>query len=66
MRQVNRQFNLEKAVDREKDVQDIGVHGKFTKHVVPLLVMSAFLNFPGAPRACAYFRDSTAFSRFNG
>jgi hypothetical protein len=44
-------------------VQDIGVHGKFKKHVVPLLMMSAFLNFPGAPRACAYFRDSTAFPR---
>jgi hypothetical protein len=54
---------LEVAVGREKDVQDIGVHGKFEKRVVTLLVMSAFSNFPGAPRACADFRDPTAVSR---
>jgi hypothetical protein len=35
-------FNLETAVGREKDVQDIDVHGKFEKRVVTLLVMSAF------------------------
>ena len=39
----------------------IGVHGEFKKHVVTLLVMSDFLNFPGAPGACAYFRDPTVF-----
>jgi len=35
-------FNLETAVGREKDVQDIDVHGEFEKRVVTLLVMSAF------------------------
>ena len=58
-------FNLETAVGREKDVQDIDVHGRFEKLVVTLLVMRAFSNFPGALRACAYFRDPTAVSRFN-
>jgi hypothetical protein len=33
---------LETAVGREKDVQDIDVHGEFEKRVVTLLVMSAF------------------------
>jgi hypothetical protein len=59
-------FNLETAVGREKDVQDIDVHGEFEKRVVTLLVMSAFSNFPGASRACADFRDPTAVSRFKG
>jgi hypothetical protein len=54
---------LETAVGREKDVQDIDVHGEFEKRVVTLLVMSAFSNFPGASRACADFRDPTAISR---
>jgi hypothetical protein len=44
-------------------VQDIDVHGGFEKRVVTLLVMSAFLNFPGASRACADFRDPTAVFR---
>jgi hypothetical protein len=44
-------------------VQDIDVHGEFEKRAVTLLVMSAFSNFPGAPRACADFRDPTAVSR---
>jgi hypothetical protein len=59
-------FNLKTAVGREKDVQDIDVHGKFEKRVVTLLVMSAFSNFPGASRACADFRDPTAVFRFKG
>jgi hypothetical protein len=59
-------FILETAVGREKDVQDIDVHGEFEKRVVTLLVMSAFSNFPGASRACADFRDPTAVSRFIG
>ena len=59
-------FNLENAVGRGKDVQDIGVHREFEKFVVTLLVMRSFSNFLGASRACAYFRDPTAFSRFNG
>jgi hypothetical protein len=54
---------LETAVGREKDVQDIDVHGEFEKRVVTLLVMSAFSNFPGASRACADFRDPTAVFR---
>jgi hypothetical protein len=60
-----RMFNLETAVEGEKDVQDIDVHGRFKKLVVALLVMRAFSNFPGALRGCAYFRHSTAVSRFN-
>ena len=39
-------FNLETAVGREKDVQDIDVHGEFEKRVVTLLVMSIFFKFP--------------------
>ncbi len=57
-------FNLEKAVGRRKDVQDIDVHGEFKNCVVTLLVMSKFLNLPGASRACVDFCDPTAFSRF--
>ena len=62
-------FNLETAVGREKDVhaldlyEKLDVHGRFEKLVVTLLVMRAFSNFPGALRACAYFRDPTADSR---
>jgi hypothetical protein len=56
-------LNLENAVGREKDVQDIDVNRKFIKLVVTLLVMRDFLDFLGASRACAYFRDPTAFSR---
>jgi hypothetical protein len=58
-----RRIILETAVGREKDVQDIDVHGEFEKRVVTLLVMSVFSNFPGASRACADFRDPTAVSR---
>ena len=54
---------LENAVEREKGVQDIDVHGELEKQVVTLLVMSVFSSFPGASRACADFRDPTAFSR---
>ena len=60
---------LETAVGREKDVhllirmKKLDVHGRFEKLVVTLLVMRAFSNFPGALRACAYFRDPTAVSR---
>ena len=57
-------FNLESAVGRGKDVQDIGVHREFEKCVVTLLVMSIFPSFLGASRACADFRDPTADSRF--
>jgi hypothetical protein len=39
-------LNLETAVGREKDVQDIDVHGEFEKRVVTLLVMSIFFKFP--------------------
>ena len=54
---------LETAVGREKDVQGIGVHGEYEKLVVTLLVMRGFSDFPGASRACAYFRDPTSASR---
>ena len=54
---------LENAVGRGKDVQDIDVHGEFEKPVGTLLVLSGFSNFSGASRACAYFRDPTAFFR---
>jgi hypothetical protein len=56
-------FNPKTAVEGEKDVQDIDVHGRFEKLVVTLLVMRAFSNFPGALRACAYFRHPTAVFR---
>jgi hypothetical protein len=46
-------------------VQDIDVHGRFEKLVVTILVRRAFSSFPGALRGCAYFRHSTAVSRFN-
>ncbi len=59
-------LNLETAVGREKDVNGIDVHGEYEKLVVTLLVMRGFLDFPGASRACAYFRDLTAVSRFEG
>jgi hypothetical protein len=55
---------LKTAVEGEKDVQDIDVHERFEKLVVTLLVMRAFSNFPGALRACGYFRHPTAVFRF--
>ena len=58
-------FNLENAVGREKDMQDIDVHSETKKLVVTLLVMRGFLVLPGASRACMDFRDPTAFSRFH-
>ena len=60
-----RSFNLETADEREKDVQDIDVHGEVEKFVVTLLVMRHFSTLPGASRACADFRDSTGVFRFN-
>ena len=56
-------LNLETAVGGEKDVQDIDVHGEYEKLVVTLLVMRGFLDFPGASRACVYFRGPTAVTR---
>jgi hypothetical protein len=38
----NQPFNLETAVGREKDVQDIDVHRELKKRVVTFLVMSVF------------------------
>ncbi len=60
---LSQKLNLETAVGREKDVQDIDVHGELEKLVVTLLVMRDFSSFPGASRAFAYFRDPTAVSR---
>jgi hypothetical protein len=57
---------LENAAGREKDAQDIGVHSEIKKFVVTLLVMRSFLILLGALRACADFRDPTAFSRIMG
>ncbi len=54
---------LETAVGCEKDVQGIDVHGEYEKLVVTLLVMRGFSDFPGASRACTYFRDPTAVPR---
>ena len=57
---------LQTAVGRGKDAHAIDVHKRFEKLVVTLLVMRVFSNFPGAVRACAYFRDPTAVSRIIG
>jgi hypothetical protein len=59
-------FDLKTAVEGEKDVQVIDVHGRFEKLVVTLLVMRAFSNFPGALRACGYFRHPIAVFRLKG
>ncbi|VAW74674.1 hypothetical protein MNBD_GAMMA13-784 [hydrothermal vent metagenome] len=59
-------INLEKSVGREKDMQDIGVHGESEKFVVTLLVMRHFSGLLGAPRACVDFREPTDFSRIKG
>ena len=56
-------FILESAIEREKEVQDIGVHRKSEIFVVTLLVIRTFFGFLGASRVYAYFRDSTAESR---
>jgi hypothetical protein len=53
-------FNLDSAIEREKGVQDIGVHRKLENFVVTLLVMKIFSGFLGVSIACAYFRDSIA------
>ena len=58
-------FNLDSAIEREKGVQVIGVHRKLENFIVTLLVMRMFYRFLGASRTCAFFRDSTAESRFN-
>jgi hypothetical protein len=61
-------LNLESAVGREIDVQDIEVYREFEKYVVTLLVMSIFSNYlvmrhSDALRACADFSDPTTDSR---
>ena len=58
-------LNLDSAIEREKEVQDIGVHRKLEDFVVTLLVMKVFSSLLGASRAFAYFRDSTAEFRLN-
>jgi hypothetical protein len=58
-------FNLDSAIERGKEVQDMGVHRKTKNFVVTLLVMKIFSGLLGASRASAYFRDSTAECRFN-
>ena len=54
---------LEIAVEREKDVQLIDVNKESKKCEVTSLAMSAFLDFLGILRSCAYFRVSSAISR---
>ncbi|MFQ3247094.1 MAG: hypothetical protein ACI9SP_003749 [Arenicella sp.] len=57
-------FNLETSVEREKDVQLIGVNKEFRKCEVTLLVMNTFMDSLGILRSCAGFRVSTEVSRF--
>ncbi|NQZ33199.1 MAG: hypothetical protein HRU06_18165 [Oceanospirillaceae bacterium] len=57
-------FNLDSAIEREKEVQKIGVHRKLENFVVTLLVIKIFSGFLGALRTCAYLSDSTAEFRF--
>ncbi len=47
-------------------MQAIDVHREFTNCVVTFWVMSQFLNFLGASRGCADFRDPTAVLRLKG
>jgi len=56
-------FNLETAVGRKTNVEDIGVPGERKKFVVTSVVMRHFFILPGAPRAYADFCDPTAISR---
>jgi len=58
-------LNLETAVGRKTNVEDIGVPGERKKFVVTSVVMRHFFILPGAPRACADFCDPTADSRLN-
>ncbi|MCH7615335.1 MAG: hypothetical protein IH978_06315 [Nitrospinae bacterium] len=57
-------FNLEMAIGRKKDVEDIGVQGEIQKVMITSVVMRHFFIFPRASRACADFCDPTAISRF--
>ncbi len=57
------ELNLKTVVGREKAVQVIDVHRECTHCVVTFWVMSRFLNFLGAARDCADFRDPTAVFR---
>jgi len=56
-------LNLETAVGRKTNVEDIGVPGEIKKFVVTSVVMRHFFILAGAPRACADFCDPTADSR---
>ncbi len=58
-----RLLNLETAVGRKTNVEDIGVPGEIKEFVVTSVVMRHFFSLPGAPRACADFCDPTAVSR---
>ncbi len=59
-------LNLETAVGRKTNVQDIGVPGEIKTFEVTSVVMRHFFILPGEPRACADFCDPTADSRFKG
>ncbi len=56
-------LNLETAVGRKTNVEDIGVPGEIKKFVVTSVVMRHFFILPGGPRAYADFCDPTAVSR---
>lgn len=56
-------LNLETAVERGIDVQDIEVHSEDEKSMLTCWVMSLFINSLSASRARADCRDSTADSR---
>jgi hypothetical protein len=54
---------LKAAVEREKAVQAIAAPRECKNCVVTFWVMSQFLDFLGASRNCADFRDPTAVFR---
>jgi len=56
-------LNLETAVGRKTNVEDIGVSGEIKKFAVTSVVRRYFFLLPGAPRTCADFCDPTAVSR---
>jgi len=60
---MDARLNLETAVGRKTNVEDIGVPGERKKFVVTSVVMRHFFILAGAPRACADFCDPTAVSR---
>jgi len=52
---MDARLNLETAVGRKTNVEDIGVPGEIKTFVVTSVVMRHFFILSGAPRACADF-----------